>query len=399
VTTVDLSSPDLYASGIPHEIFRELRATDPVAWCPEQAGRGFWAVTRYHDVVKVLRTPATYSSWRGGVLLGDPPPEFLDKLRESMMNRDPPDHTWLRRLVNKALNPRRIALLEARVAAHARELVAHVREHGHCDFASEVAEQMPLFMISEILGVPDEDRHALYGLTMRMFTTEVVDPAEAMRDKMAAVAEMRTYAAALGRTKLATPADDLTSELLLADLDGRRLTEGEFQAFFMLLFNAGTDTTRSLLCYGLDLLLDRPEVVERLRVDPARLPAAIEEMLRYESPVIQIRRTATQPTELAGVPIAEGDKVVVFFPSANRDEAVFADPDRFEIDRQPNEHIAFGFGTHHCLGAPLARLESRHLFGELLAQLRDLERAAPTVPIRTNFVRGIRHLKIRFRAA
>jgi cholest-4-en-3-one 26-monooxygenase len=257
---------------------------------------------------------------------------------------------------------------------------------------------MPLFMISEILGVPAEDRSALYALTVRMFSTEVIDPAAALRDKMAAAAEMRQYGAELGRRKRADPADDLTSELVSAELDGRKLTEGEFQAFFMLLFNAGTDTTRSLLCYGLDLLLDRPAVIERLRAEPSRWPTAIEEMLRYESPVIQIRRTATRDVELAGQRIAEGDKVVVFFPSANRDETVFADPDRFDIERSPNDHIAFGFGTHHCLGAPLARLESKHLFCELLAQVRDLERAAPAVPTRTNFVRGLRHLEIRFKS-
>jgi cytochrome P450 len=393
-TTIDLSSPDLYTNGIPHDIFRELRANDPVSWRESQ---GFWAVTRYHDAVKVLRTPATFSSWRGSVLLDDPPPEFLAKLRESMMNSDPPDHTWLRRLVNKALNPRRIAQLDARVAQRARELVERVRASGRCDFAKDIAEEMPLFMISEILGVPVEDRRTLYGLTMRMFTTEVIDPGEALRDKMSAIAEMRSYGATLGRMKQNRPADDLTSELVGAELDGRRLTEGEFQAFFMLLFNAGTDTTRSLLCYGLDLLLDRPAIVDRLTRDLSLVPAAIEEMLRYEPAVIQIRRTATHEVELGGHKIEEGDKVVVFFPSANRDEAVFADPDRFDIDRSPNDHIAFGSGTHHCLGAPLARLEAKHVFRELLGQVRDLERAAPTVPIRTNFVRGIRHLEIRFR--
>jgi cytochrome P450 len=207
---------------------------------------------------------------------------------------------------------------------------------------------------------------------------------------------MRAYGAELARRKLAQPADDLTSELVTAELDGRRLTEGEFQAFFMLLFNAGTDTTRSLLCYGLDALLDHPAVLDRIASDPSLVPSAIEEMLRFEPPVLQIRRTATQDTELGGRRIKENDKVVVFFPSANRDDAVFRDPDRFDIERQPNDHIAFGFGTHHCLGAPLARLEAKHVFRELLRQTRGLERTAPAVPIRTNFVRAIRHLEIAF---
>ncbi|MBL9017156.1 MAG: cytochrome P450, partial [Myxococcales bacterium] len=317
--------------------------------------------------------------------------------RESMMNNDPPDHTWLRRLVNRAtLNPRRIAQLESRIADHAATLVAAVRDRGHCDFARDIAEEMPLFMISEILGIPPADRDALYLLTKRMFTTEATDPQAAMRDKTAAVDEMRRYAASLGARRRSDPTDDLTSELVHAELEGRRLTEGEFQAFFMLLFNAGTDTTRSLLCYGLDTLLARPADLERLAREPARLPSAIEEMLRFEPPVIQIRRTATRDVELAGRRIEEGEKVVVFFPSANRDDAVFDDPDRFDIERTPNDHIAFGFGTHHCLGAPLARLEAKHIFAATFRQLQQIERDGPAVPIRTNFVRGMRHLTIRF---
>ncbi|MGE0868162.1 MAG: cytochrome P450 [Kofleriaceae bacterium] len=396
--TPDLSHPDTYTNGIPHDVFQRLRASDPVSWQPEQGGRGYWAVTRYHDAIAVLRTPQIYSSWRGGVLLQDPPAPFLEKLRESMMNRDPPDHTRLRRMVNRALNPRRLERLEGAIATHARSVVAGVRGRGHCDFAVEIAEQMPLHLICEILGVPEDDRLALYRLTIRMFSTELVDPTEAMQDKMAAAADMRTYGSELLRRKAVVPADDLSSELA-HEVDRGALSANEYEAFFMLLFNAGTDTTRSLLCYGLNLLLERPAVMDRLRGDVELLPNAIEEMLRYEPPVIQIRRTATRDAELGGRAIKEGDKVVVFFPSANRDEAVFTEPDRFDIQRSPNDHIAFGFGTHFCLGAPLARLEAKHLFREVLSQLHRLEALGPAVPARTNFVRSIRHLRISFTAA
>ncbi|MBA3458648.1 MAG: cytochrome P450 [Deltaproteobacteria bacterium] len=390
--TIDLASPDTYTSGIPHAAFRALRDSNPVSWCAEVGGPGFWAVTRYHDVVQVLRTPAVFSSWKGGVLLQDPPPEFLDKLRESLMNRDPPDHTQLRRLVNRTLSPRRLEQLDSRVARHAAELVASVRPGGACDFATDIAEAMPLFVICEILGVPAADRRALYALTDRMFSTEPRDPAEAMRDKVAAAGEMRAYGLQLVHAKRAAPEDDLMSELAAEP----SLTDGELQAFFMLLFNAGTDTTRSLLSYGLDLLLDKRDVLDHLRADAARIPLAIEEMLRYQPPVIQIRRTATQAIELAGTQIAEGDKVVVFFPSANRDERVFPDPDHFDPERTPNDHIAFGFGAHFCLGAPLARLEARHVFREVLTQLEGIERAGEMIPARTNFVRSIRRLPIKF---
>lgn len=396
MATVDLVDPDTYMRGVPHEEFRRLRAVEPVAWRPAQHGAGYWAVTRYHDVVAVLRDPAVYSSWRGGALLADPPAEFLAKLREGMLNRDPPDHTVLRALVSQAFNPRRVADLERRVAQHARALTERIRRQGGCDFATEVAGPMPLFVICEILGVPLGDRDALYALTSRMFGSELADPAAALRDGIAAAQDMRAYGADLGRAKRTAPADDLASELLAADLGGRRLTEGEFQAFFMLLFNAGSDTTRSLLCYGLDLLLDRPELMAELRADPARWRVAIEEMLRFESPVIQFRRTATRDTEIGGARIAEGDKVVVFFPSANRDESVFREPDTFDITRTPNPHIAFGYGTHYCIGAPLARLESRLVFTELLARLARIERVRPMIAARTNFIRSIRHLEIAF---
>lgn len=394
--TVSLADPELYRHGMPHDLFRALRAQPTLAWQAEASGPGFWAVTRYHDTVAVLRDPAVFSSWRGGTLLADPPAEFLAKLREGMLNRDPPDHTALRKLVNKAFTPRRIAALEATIARHAGALVDAVRARGHCDFATDIAGAMPLFVICEILGVPVADRQTLYALTERMFGSELVDPAAALRDGMAAAAEIRAYATELGARKAARPVDDLASEILHAEVDGRRLTAGEFQAFFMLLFNAGADTTRSLLCFGLDLLFDRPELVARLRAEPALLPAAVEEMLRFEPPVIQFRRTATRASELAGTPIAEGDKVVVFFPSANRDETVFADPDRFAIDRPRGDHVAFGHGAHFCLGAGLARSESRHVLAAVLAGLPAIERAGPLVQARTNFIRTVRHLEIRF---
>jgi cytochrome P450 len=390
---LDLADPDTYSRGVPHEAFRWLRAHDPVSW----RASGYWAVTRYDDVRTVLQTPEVFSSWRGGVLFEDPPPEFLAKLRENMLNRDPPEHTAMRRLVNHAFSPKRLATLEARIAAHARHLIDQVIDRGGCDFATEVAGEMPLFVICEILGVPLADRQRLYALTARMFGSEIQDRAAAFRDSMDAAAEMRAYGAALEAEKRARPADDLASDLLEAELEGRRLEPGEFQALFMLLFNAGADTTRSLLCYGLELLIEHPEVLDRLRRDLRLLPRAIEEMLRYETPVIQFRRTANRDATLGDRRIAEGDKVVVYFPSANRDEAVFTDPDRFDIERSPNHHLAFGYRAHFCLGAPLARLESRHVLREVLTRLDELERARPIETARTAFIRSVRHQPIRFR--
>lgn len=389
---VDLIDPDLYAQGFPHEVFRALRERDPISW----RAPGYWAVTRYHDVTAVLKAPEVFSSWRGGALFEDPPPEFLAKLRENMLNRDPPEHTAMRRLVNHAFSPKRLAALEDHIAEHAKLLVDRVIERGHCDFATEIAGEMPLSVICEILGAPLEDRRRLYSLTARMLGSEIPDRTTAFRDAMVAAAELRAYGAELEAAKRKAPGDDLATDLLKAELDGHRLRTGEFQAFFMLLFNAGADTTRSLLCFGLDLLLDHPALIERLRDNPGLIPCTIEEMLRYESPVIHFRRTATRDTVLGGTRIAEGDKVVVFFPSANRDAAVFENPDWFNIDRSPNHHLAFGHGPHFCLGAPLARLESKHVFREVLTRLAGLERAGALVRSRSSFVRSVRSQPLRF---
>lgn len=397
VESVELSDPDTYSEGVPHDVFRYLRDHDPVSWRHEVGG--YWAVTRYHDAISVLRDPATFSSWKGGVRIEDPPAEFLNTLRKGMLNRDPPEHTALRRLVSKAFSPRRIAELEERIAEHARVLVERVSDREKCDFANEVAGEIPLFVICEILGVPLEDRKMLFTLTDQMFGAKKPDRSAAFKENMKAAEEMRAYGAALGRRKRENPGDDLVSDLLRAEIDGRALTDEEFQTFFMLLFASGSDTTRAAVCHGLNLLFRYPEVEKELRQDPSRIPSAVEEMLRFESPVIYFRRTAVRDVELGGKKIAEGDKLAVFFPSANRDGSVFENPDRFEISRTPNPHIAFGYGTHFCLGAPLARMEIKHLLREVLSQLVDLEPCAAMEISRSNFVRGVDRFEIRFKPA
>ncbi|WP_344847898.1 cytochrome P450 [Kribbella ginsengisoli] len=387
-----MTDPDTYSAGVPHDVFRWLRENDPVS----HRGAGHWAVTRYDHVSTVLREPAIFSSWLGGVLPDDLPVEFLAKLRENMLNRDPPEHTAMRRLVTHAFSPQRLARLDSKMAVHARILVERVRDRGHCDFATEIAGQMPLFVICEILGVPLSDREMLYSRTARMFGSEFSDRADAQRDAIAAAEELRDYATELRQAKRARPADDLVSDLLHADLDGRRLEHSEFQAFFMLLFNAGADTTRSLLCFGLDLLLDRPDVLDRARSKPCMLPRVIEEILRFEPPVIQFRRTVARDTTLGGRKLAAGDKVLVYFPSANRDASVFANPDQFDVDRAPNRHLAFGHGVHFCLGARLARLECEHVLRQLIARLGSIERDRPMVTARTAFIRSVQNQEIRF---
>lgn len=395
---VDLADHDTYAHGIPHELFARLRRESPIVWNRQADGPGFWAITSHHLILTVLKAPNLFSSWRGSALIDDFAPEFLAKLRLNMIHKDPPDHTKLKKLVNHVFSPKRIGIIEPRVAEFAKSLVDGVIERGACDWATEVAGIMPLFFICEILGVPMSDRTRLYSLTERMFTSQIVDPEERARDRVAAAEEMRAYAAELGRARRAAPSTDLVSDLLHAEVDGRQLTDEEFQAFFLLLFNAGTETTRTMLCFAMQLLVAHPGELAKLRAEPGLLATAIEEIIRFETPTIQFRRTANSDTELGGQRIAEGDKVIVFLPSANRDEAVFAEPNRFDITRSPNPHLGFGHGAHFCLGAPLARMEATHLFRQVLARLHDLEAPAPPVFSRTNFVRGIQSQPLRFRA-
>ena len=392
---IDLLDLRHYADGPPHERLRWLRLHDPVYRHPEPDGPGFWAVTRYDDVVTVSRDPATFSSFAGGTMIADSPPEFLAGMQRMMLNMDPPQHTKLRALVNRAFTPRMVAGLDGRIRALARSIVDAIAPHGACDFVVDVAGELPSYMIAELVGIPLDDGRRLYALTERMHTARPTP--DGIADGHAAFGEMMAYATALREAKAMRPGADLASALLAAEVDGQRLTELEFNMFFMLLINAGGDTTRNLVAGGMPTLMRHPDALAAVRADAALLPSAIEEMLRYQSPVQHFRRTATRDTELRARRIAAGDKVVVFYTAANRDEAQFEAPNRFDVRRAPNEHVAFGGGgTHYCLGANLARLEIRALFAEVLARLDAIELAGPVEWLPSTFINGPRRMPVRF---
>jgi cytochrome P450 len=396
-SAIDLLDLRAYADGPPHEQLRWLRAHDPVHWHAEPNGPGFWAVTRYDDVVAVSRDAATFSSYAGGSMLADSPPEFLAGMRLMMLNMDPPQHTKLRALVNKGFTPRMVAEREGRIRDLARQIVDTVAPRGACDFVADVAGELPSYVIAELVGIPLDDGRLLYALTERMHTTTRTP--EGMADAQAAVGDMMAYASDLRAAKAARPGNDLASALLAAEVDGARLSDLEFNLFFMLLVNAGGDTTRNLVGGGMLTLLRHPAELARLRADPALLASAVEEMLRYQSPVQHFRRTATRDTALGGRAIAAAQKVVVFYTSANRDEARFALPDHFDVGRTPNEHLAFGGGgTHFCLGASLARLEIGAMFAEVLARLDAIELDGPVEWLPSIFINGPRHMPVRFTA-
>jgi cytochrome P450 len=395
---VDLLDPAHYADGPPHAAFRRLRREDPVHWHPEPDGPGFWAVTRHADVMTVSRDAATFSSWVGGTTIADLPPDFLATVRLMMLNMDPPQHTAIRGIVNRGFTPRRIGDLKDRVTTLARQIVDVVAPRGACDFVADVAGELPSYMIAELVGIPLDDGRLLYRLTERMHTASPTP--EGQMDVLAAIGEMMAYSADLRAAKRRQPGDDLASVILAAEVDGARLSDTEFDLFFMLLINAGGDTTRNLVAGGMLALFQHPAERARLAADRALLPTAIEEMLRWCSPVVHFRRTATRDTTLGGRSIRAGDKVVVFYTAANRDEAVFADPDRFDVGRTPNDHVAFGGGgAHFCLGAHLARLESRALFDEVVTRLPDLAPDGPVVWLPSNFINGPKSMPVRFTPA
>ncbi|MDY7100112.1 MAG: cytochrome P450 [Actinomycetota bacterium] len=391
--TIDLLDPATFAHGQPHEHFRRLRDHDPVHHHPEPDGPGFWAVTRHADVRAVGRDAATFSS-EPTIMIPDG--EIADIAGHKMMlMMDPPDHSRYRRLVNRGFTPRGAAELRPRVEQLARRIVDAVAPKGECDLVEDVAGELPSFVVADLLGLPLDDGRRLYQLTETIHSAPGAVPEGA---QAAAIGEMFAYATQVIADKRANPGDDLSSQLLAAEIDGHRLDEIDFCLFFMLLVDAGGDTTRNLVAGGMAALFDHPDERARLEADlDGLLPSAIEEMLRWVSPVIYMRRRATKDTELGGRAIAEGDKVVMYYGSANRDERVFADPDRFDIGRTPNDHVAFGGGgPHFCLGSHLARIEIDAMFRELLTRLPDLAPAGPVEYQPSTFISGPRHLPVRF---
>lgn len=395
---MDLADPDTYMSGVPHDAFAELRRRSPVAWHPYKDGPGFLALTGYDEVLAVSRDSATWSSQTAGVFFDVPSPEDEFQLALMMLTMDPPRHTKLRALVSKGFTPRRVARLNAHVTDMARDIVDDVIERGECDFVNDVAGALPSYVIAELLGIPLQDGRRLYQLTEIMNTGSVGDTGGASQ-LVDAQMQMFQYGTELAARKRAEPGDDIATALLNAEVDGERLTDLEFNMFFLLLINAGGDTTRNLVSAGILAMIDHPDQQARLDADPSLLPTTIEEMLRYTSPVTVFVRTATADTEVGGVKVKKGDRAAMFYPSANRDENHFAEPERFDIGRAPNPHLAFGGGgTHFCLGANLARVEAAAIIPEVLSRMKGLERAGPVERVRSNLMNGIHSMPVRFTA-
>jgi len=394
---IDLLSPASFSNGHPHDQYRWLREHAPAYWHEEAGGRGFWAITRFDDVRAIGRDPETFSS-EPTIMIPDPPEggsmAFGD--HKMMLMMDPPQHTAFRKLISREFTQAPAALLRPRVEALARQIVDCVIERGECDFVADIAGEMPSYVIAELMGLPLDDGRKLYQLTETIHSAPEAVPEGAQG---AAVMEMFGYAQRVIAEKRARPADDLSSKLLAAEVDGRKLDDLDFQLFFLLLVDAGGDTTRNLVAAGLLALLEHPDEFARLRgnVD-GLLPSARDELLRWVSPVIYMRRTARRDTEIAGQKIRAGDKVVRYFGAANFDERQFEDPYRLNLTRSPNAHIAFGAGAHVCLGQHIARVEIDALLREVVSRMHDIELSQRPEWLPSNFISGPKRMPVRFRA-
>ncbi len=401
LSDVNLTDPDIFQQGTPHDMFRVLRREAPVFWHEEPDGPGFWAITRYHDLKWVSKNPGLFSSSRQGTLRQDPAPTDLPAIQSIMLNMDPPQHRQYRTLINQAFTPRMIANLHGRIRAMVREIINGVIERGECDFVEEVAALLPMLVICEMMGVPEEDRRHIYLLGNKMVGIDDPDLQGDGKpiipgDAQAAFGEMFFYASKLWKIAHEAPADNLGTALVNAELDGRKLDEMEFNFFFLLLLIAGNETTRTVTSNGMISLLEHPDQLRDLRRDRDLIPSAVEEILRFAPAVHTFRRSATAETELRGQRIREHDKLLLWYPSANRDEDVFPKPDVFDIRRSPNEHVAFGFGEHYCLGANLARLELQEIFRGIVTRLHDIEHTAPPRRLRSCFINGVKEMRISF---
>ena len=398
-TTVDIYDPDLYVDGPIHEIFEELRRTRPVYWQDMPGEPGYWAVLKHADVAHVAKHPEIFSAEVGGVVLEDMPPERLEQSRNMLLMMDPPRHTAHRKPMAPSFKAKVIAGMEQRIREMSRAILERVREQDEVEFVHDVAGLLPSQVVGELVGIPEEDWPRIRAWAEQ--STSGQDPELAGEnsgysndgDGLGAMA-LYAYEHAV-RRRQEEPRDDLTSLILAGDFGHGPMTDIEFASFFVQLVTAGNDTTRGMLSSGLWAFLSHPDQLAELRADPELLPGAVEEVLRWANPLHYFRRTALQDTVLRGQEIRAGDKVAMWYTSANRDEDVFPDPHRFDIHRHPNPHLSFGLAQHFCLGVHLARLEGRVFFEELFRMFPTIEQTGPARRIRSNLNNGLKSLPVR----
>lgn len=402
---IDLAAPESFKGGAPREMYRWLRQNAPVYWHEDPVQGGFWAVTRQKELDYVSKNPQLFSSWQKTCFYADPEDDVtLDLMRLLLINMDPPDHVKYRRIVRNAFTPKAVDSYEPRFRQLAREIVDRIIDRGECEFVADVAAELPLIAICELMGIPLEDRHEFFHWTNIMLGADDPEVTTTQEEGQLAMLNVFEYGRKLAALHRESPRDTIVGALLSGVVEGEHLTEDEFCNFFLLLIVAGNETTRTVTSQGMRLLMEHPEEYQKLVEDPSLVPHAIEEFLRYNTAVVQFRRTATADVELDGQTIKQGDKVVLFYQSASADESHFSDPDQFDVTRGlredvRNQHRAFGIGEHFCLGSHLARLELRCIFDELVARIRNPRLNGEINWLRSNFINGIKTMPIKFESA
>jgi len=397
----DLVDPVRYATnGRPYSLWARMRRETPVARCEPDGYAPFWAITRHADIVSISREPERFSNASGITLLRRDEPDFQRGVR-AIVNMDPPDHGPYRAVGHRWFIPRNVRSLEDTVRSLVRELLDGIAARGatKIDFVHELATALPLRMICGLLGLPAADEPFALRIANEAFGSDDPEMKRAEGGREALVVEIFGYFMRVLADRRSAPREDLLTLIATAEVNGKPIPDLEALSYAAVILGAGIDTTRSALGSGIVALLEHEEQLERLRKDPSLIPTAVEEILRWTVPANQMLRTATCATEVRGVPIAKGDTLALFYPSANRDEDVFDAPDAFRIDRKPNQHLTFGIGEHFCLGAGLARMEIRVLLEELLPRLRHIAPAGAARRIQTNFIVGYKEVPLEIELA
>jgi cholest-4-en-3-one 26-monooxygenase len=409
VDQIDLTDCDLFLHGDPDAVWTTLRREAPVHWNERSWGPGFWNLTRYEDVLRVSTDASTFISGKGIILDNDGRRTQREQAMSSqgygmdprgnmMIMTDPPRHTVLRRIVNKGFTPLAVRRMEPHIRVLVTKIIDDVIERGECDFVLDISRRLPLEVICEMVGVPEGDWEGMFELTNRVigFDDPEYSRDEITQEEMEMSFNLFQYMGELITSRRENPREDVLSTLVNTEIEGTSLNDGEIFLMFLLLIVAGNETTRNATTGGMLAMLNNPDQRQRLIADPSLIPTAVEEVVRWTSPVMHFERVATKDVEIGGQEIKEGDEVTLWYTSANRDEAVFENPQTFDVGRSPNEHIAFGKGEHFCLGANLARLELVVMFEELLKRIPDMELAGQPERLRSNFIRGIKRMPVTF---
>ena len=401
---VDLGNPDLYVSGVPHEVFTWLRREDPVHWNPVTNGRGFWSITKYEDIVAISKNPEVFSSARehGGHRIYD---ENIvgtagmgaEETDAPFISMDPPEHNRYRRMISPGFGPSRLKALEGQIHDRVCNILDRLGARTECEFVTEVAAELPIQVLAELLGIPQADRLKLFDWSNSMIAEDDPELRKGPEETAAAVRAMVEYSGRLWEERVANPGPDLISMLIHPDADGEVMSKERYLGTFILLVAAGNETTRNSISGGLITLARFPEQRQRLADNPALYGTAAAEIIRYVSPIMHMRRTAIADSVVRGKTIRRGDKVIMWYVSANRDEQIFTNPFGFDLTRAEATQLGFGVGQHFCLGARLAELQLRIFFTEFLRRYPNAEPSGPIRRMRSNFVAGIKEMPVRLR--